>query len=261
MQATLVIAPGHHSLRILNRATKREILFNLPSEMAQVDEMRRGFGGKLIVRGMVNASSSEIVLVDPRSNKLLDKFLCYLPSPSPDGRYIAFIKFYPLHFAGNIEDHYMIYDVAKDGKENRPSGLVNDMTNIGVPVYPFQIGNKVGDNVELPDGPVHHSVSAGFFWKPDSTQFLFADRLEPQNEFNLILVDIDRNGRITVRAARQPDDPFCSVLRDPQQNSSCNVLVRKVDFYPAPESALKIWFEIVNIQKVLSREFSLSQFK
>jgi len=261
VQATLVIAPGHHSLRILNRATKREILFNLPSEMAQVDEMRRGFGGKLIVRGMVNASSSEIVLVDPRSNKLLDKFLCYLPSPSPDGRYIAFIKFYPLHFAGNIEDHYMIYDVAKDGKENRPSGLVNDMTNIGVPVYPFQIGNKVGDNVELPDGPVHHSVSAGFFWKPDSTQFLFADRLEPQNEFNLILVDIDRNGRITVRAARQPDDPFCSVLRDPQQNSSCNVLVRKVDFYPAPKSALKIWFEIVNIQKVLSREFSLSQFK
>jgi len=261
VQATLVIAPEHHSLRILNRATKRESLFNLPFEMAQVDEIRRGFGGKLIVRGMVNGSGSEIVLVDPRSNKLLDKFLCYLPSPSPDGRYIAFTKFYPLHFAGNIEDHYMLYDVAKDSKENRPSGFVGDDKNVGVPVYPFQIGNKVGDNVELPDGPVHHGVSAGFFWKPDSKQFLFADRLEPQNEFSLILVDINRNGRITVRTAQQPDDPFCSVLKDPQQKLSCNVLVRKVDFHPAPESALKIWFEIVNIQKVLSREFSLSQFK
>jgi hypothetical protein len=172
-----VIGSEHHSLRILNRATKRQILFDLPYEMAQVDEIRRAFSGKLIVRGI------------------------------------------------------------------------------------FQIGNKEGDNVELPGGPVRHSVSAGFFWKPDSTQFLFADRLEPQNEFNLILVDIDRNGRVTVRAARQPDDPFCSVLRDPQQKLSCNVLVRKVEFYTAPESALKIWFEIVNIQQVLSGEFSLSQFK
>jgi hypothetical protein len=261
VQATLVIAPEHYSLRILNRAIKQQDQFNLPFEMVQVDEIRRGFGGKLIVRGMVNASGSEIVLVDPRSNKLLDKFLCSLPSTSPDGSYIAFIKFRPLHFAGNIEDHYMLYDVAKDSKENRPPGLVDDPINVGVPVYPFQIGNKQGDNVELPDGPVHASVSAGFFWKPDSTQFLFADRLELQNEFNLILVDIDRNGRITVRAARQPDDPFCSGLRDPQQKLSCNILVRKVDFYPTPESALKIWFEIVNIQKVLSREFSLSQFK
>jgi hypothetical protein len=262
VQATLVIGPEHHSLRILNGATKRQILFDLPFEMAQVDEIRRGFGGKLIVRGMVNGSGSEIVLVDPRSNKLLDKFLCGLPSPSPDGRrYIAFIKFYPLHFAGNIEDHYMLYDVAKDSKENRPSGFVGDWINVGVPVYPFQIGNKQGDNVELPDGPIHHGVSSGFFWKPDSTQFLFADRLEPQNESSLILVDIDRNGRITVRTARQPDDPFCSVPRDPQQKLSCNILVRKVEFHPAPESALKIWFEIVNIQQVLSGEFSLSQFK
>jgi len=261
VQATLVIAPEHHSLRFLNRATKRESLFNLPFEMAQVDEIRRGFGGKLIVRGMVNGSGSEIVLLDPRSNKLLDKFLCYLPSPSPDGRYIAFVKFSPLHFAGNTEDHYMVYDMAKDSKENRPSTFVDDRINVGVPVYPFQIGNKQGDNVELPDGPVHHSVSAGFFWKPDSTQFLFADRLEPQDEFNLILVGIDRNGRITVRTVRQPDDPFCSLLSDPQQKLSCNVLVRKVEFHPAPESALKIWFEIVNIQQVLSREFSLSQFK
>jgi len=261
VQATLVIAPEHHSLRILNRATKRQILFNLPFEMAQVDEIRRGFGGKLIVRGMVNGSGSEIVLVDPRSNKLVDKFLCYLPSPSPDGRYIAFIKFYPMHFAGNTEDHYMLYDLSKGSKENRPSGFVGDDKNVGAPIYPLQIGNKVGDNVELSNGFVHHAASAGFFWKPDSTQLVFADRLESENEISLILVDIDVNRRITIRTVEQPDDPLCSLLKDPQQKLSCNLLVRKVDFHSAPESALTIWFEIVNIQKVLSYEFRLSQFK
>src|SRR6266436_6096668 len=104
----LVSGPEHHSPRILNGATKRDFLFALPIAMDLAEEMRRGFGGKLIVRGMVNGSGSEIVLLDPRSNKLLDKFLCYLPSPSPDGRYIAFVKFSPLHFAGNTEDHYMV---------------------------------------------------------------------------------------------------------------------------------------------------------
>jgi hypothetical protein len=261
LQVTLVVAAEHNSLKVLNPTTKREILVNLPFEMAQVDEIRGGLGGRLVVRGMVNASGSEIVIVDPRSNKLVDKFLCYLPSPSPDGRYIAFIKFYPMHFAGNTEDHYMLYDLSKGSKENRPSGFVGDDKNVGAPIYPLQIGNKVGDNVELSNGFVHHAASAGFFWKPDSTQLVFADRLESENEISLILVDIDVNRRITIRTVEQPDDPLCSLLKDPQQKLSCNLLVRKVDFHSAPESALTIWFEIVNIQKVLSYEFRLSQFK
>lgn len=259
LRATLVVGPERDSLRVLNRTTGREVQIDLPFEMAQVDEIRPGIGSKLIVRGMVNGSGSEVVLIDTRSDKLADKFLGYLPSLSPDGRHIVFIKFYPMHFSGSTEAHYMLYDLAKDSKGNRPTGgIAADDKNVGIPVYPPQIGNKAGDNVELTSSFVHNSASAGFFWKPDSTAFFFADRLEPENEITLVLADVARGGKITLKTARQPDEKFCSVFKDPQQKLSCNVIVRKAEF---SANRLTVWYEIVNIQKIVTQEYSLSQFK
>lgn len=260
VQVTLVVGRERNSLRILERATTAQKLVPLPEEMAQADEIRKVIKNKLLVRGMVNGSGSEIVVIDLASARVIDKFLCYQPSVSPDGHYIAFVKFYPAHFAGNTEDHYMLYDLDKKSEENRPTGVPgDDWKNVGSNVYPIGIGNRVGDNVELPEGHLHESRS-GFYWNSNGREFLFADQVNSSNEIDLVLVDIRADRKITVRTAQQGTEQVCSMLKEPDTTRSCSLLVRKVDFHAMPEPAFTVIFEVVALQKLVTFEYKSSQF-
>lgn len=260
-EATLVVGPDGKSLTILDLSTKEKKTLQLPQELAQVDEIRGGIDERLVVRGMVNGSSSEIIVIDRVEAKLIDKFLCYLPNISPRGDYVAFIKFYPSHFAEGTEDHYMLYDLRKKASDNRPIGIApDDWQNVGVGLYPIGIGNKPGDNVGVQNG-VRHESASGFFWDSDGRELFFADRISSGSEINLVLVDIGSGGMVGVRTAQQDTGQLCSVLEDPKSASSCSLLVRKVEFQMTPTPTFTVTFEIVRLRKLIPLAFSSSRFR
>lgn len=147
----------------------------LPSEIVQVNQIAQGPKGKAIILGMVNGSVFEVVIVDLRSELVADQFLAYSPSVSPDGRFVAFVKFYPLHFVDGTDDHYLLYDVIKSPTENRSSGTPpTDHTNVGTQIFPS--GNNLsGDNIGINTLQQHHMAAQAFFWRYDSNQYVFLD--------------------------------------------------------------------------------------
>jgi hypothetical protein len=258
VQAALVTGQGASAVKIVDRSTKEEKLVALPVEMAQVNDMRRGGDNKLVVRGMVNGSGSEIAVIDLGSAKLVDKFVCYLPSMSRDGRYIAFVKFYPSHFAEGTDDHYMLYDIAKGAAENRPSGVpADDWKTVGKCVYPLGIANRDNDNIGVPKGSQHSSKSE-FFWNPDREEFLFADQADTVATITLVLVDVAPSGEVTVKTIAGTTE-LCSASTSGA--ATCSALVRKAEFLSAPEAAVTVTFENVSNQQTRTVEYKSSQFQ
>jgi len=262
VEVTLMVGHEGDSLRIRNLRTKARGTVPLPQELAQVDEIRAGRNGKLVVRGMVNGSGSEIVVIDTKSASVIDKFLCYLPSISPDGEYIAFIKFYPLHFSEGTDDHYMLYDLDKMPSENRPADVPpDDWENVGVAFYPIGVANEPRDNVRIAEDSRHEGASR-LFWISNGKELLFADRAPAsEGEIDLVLADIGMRGDVTIRIARQHAEPLCSTLKDPKRARSCSLLVRKVEFHPDPAPSFAITFLVVDLRKLVSLDLSLSQFR
>lgn len=256
IEATLIVGRQYDSLKVVHLATKSGKSVDLPFEMAQVDEIRRVADEKLLVRGMVNGSGSEIVIIDLKTTKQIDKFLCYRPSVSPTGNYVAFIKFYPAHFAEGTEDHYMLYDLSKKPEDNRPKSVPrDDWANIGKGVYPTGVANTAADNIERPKGSQHQSLS-GFFWNSNGKQFLFADRVNFREEINLVLVDIEQSGSLKIRTAQQDVDELCSKFGKP-----CLPFVRKVEFRSPSEPAFSVTFEIVNLHRLKAVQVNSDQFR
>jgi len=254
VEVTLVTVDGRRVLRIAERETRSERTVLLPKDMAQVDTIG-AYGNKLVVFGMVNGTVWEVAVVDWTVGKLVDGFICYGPSLSSSGRYIAFIKFSPPHVPGNFEDHYMLYDTGRDPGANRPPGVASDdRREVGRSVFPRGVGNQPGDNAGVPPG-TEHVARSDFFWVPSSEQFLFADRIGSSGSLNLVFVDISSSGNVTVKTLEQPIRELC---REPQNDiPRCNLLMRKVNFNEAGFSA--VW-EVVETRQLRTVQYSFSQF-
>jgi hypothetical protein len=93
---------------------------DLPDEFAQVDQIQKGPDDKAIVLGRATGLVSEVAIIDIRKRSLLDHFWAYQPKSSPNGRWIAFVKFFPAHGAYLPEDQYRLYDLTRTPQENRP---------------------------------------------------------------------------------------------------------------------------------------------
>jgi hypothetical protein len=261
VEIRLVTGRERHLLEFRKAPAKVGKRVALPIEMVQVDELRRGVNNKLVVRGMVNASGSQVAIFDLGSSNLIDKFFCYLPRISPDGHYVAFIKFYPAHFAGKTESHFMVYDLGKTPWENRPAGIpATDDWNVGKSVYPVGMGNRPGDNTELPNRPVHASVSAGVFWNASGKQFLLADRLDPGEVIDLVLVEIGPDGEFSVKTVQQALQELCSTMPGQEKAVPCSVLVRDVEF-KSPRGPFVVRFQIVGTAVLKALEYRYSQFR
>lgn len=195
------------AVEITNGARPAETV-QLPSEIVQVNEIFAGPNGKAVVVGMVNGSVFEVVILGNSPPAVADTFLAYAPAVSPDGRFIAFAKFYPAHFTEGTGDHYLLYDVLKDAPGNRAAGIpASDRTNVGQPIYP-RIPNHDGDNTGLSRAE-HHMISQSFFWQSDSTRYAFAD--DRDGEWNAFVVAVAK-GNPEARSVTISRADFCAPM-------------------------------------------------
>ncbi len=148
----------------------------------------RRYADRLIVFGWI-AHGSQVVIINLDNSTIGDSFLADKPVISPDGRFIAFVKWFPPHLTlgPDREDHEMLYDMTKSALGNRPTGVApNDDINVGLDVYPGN-GNKDGDNYHVPE-PLVHRVASWPFWSPDSRKLVFA--VEVQSSLKLVFVQV-----------------------------------------------------------------------
>lgn len=259
VQVTLIVGKEQNSLAIRTVATGKDTSIELPYEMAQVDEISRVIGDKLAVLGMVNGSGSEVVIIDLKTVKLIDRFACYSPAISSSGRYIAFIKIYPAHFAEGIEDHYMLYSLDLSPAENRPQGVGADNWLIaGRCLYPMNCKNEPGDNNGIPERSAHLSRSS-FFWNPVKEEFFFADQVDSGGPITLVLVSIGANGKAALRTIEQPTESLCP--KEAMGARACSLLVRKLVFHAGAEPTIDAVFEAVAVRQLRTLVYKYSQFQ
>jgi hypothetical protein len=207
---------------IEDKAGQNSGKIDLPSEIVQVNEIRAVQKNKAVVVGMVNGSVFEVAILDTRSITIADSFLAYAPSVSPDGRFIAFVKFYPAHFVDGTDDHYLLYDLSRSARENRlAGGDVSDHTDVGTPSWP-KTANRPGDNTGIPPLQQHHMTAQAFFWRSDSERYAFAD--DHAGDLDLVVVSPSQ-GVSDASKVRIPRGEICATLR----SESCQVTLSSAE--------------------------------
>jgi hypothetical protein len=170
---SLVGKPTALGLKLVGNGSGERLL-SLPATLVQVDSLSWFGDDRLTVLGMANSSISAIVVVDVHQAKVIDYFLGLDPVISPDGRYIAFVRFYPSHGIESAEDRVRIYDLAQSASSNRPvksPGAAPSM-EVGRPVYPLLPDEAARFNTDRPEEDAYHRIS-DFEWSSDSRSFAF----------------------------------------------------------------------------------------
>jgi hypothetical protein len=198
----------------------------LPPEIFRIQQIQR-YVDRIIVVGDVGASVSQVMIISVNNGAVSDSFLAYNPAISPDGRFIAFVKWFPPHFTSDTDDHQMLYDMTKTPIQNRPAAAaVDDSVDVGLNVYPGN-GNKDGDNVHVPER-LAHTFPGLDFWSPDSTELVFAD--QTQSSLKLVLVKVSGPNAGTVPTAFVMPLDHTSVCAAPLSNSRCEAYLDQVKF-------------------------------
>lgn len=121
---------------IITRPGKRPVSVSIPNEVVQINSIIRASGNQVALIGMSNGSVYDVVLIDVLQNRIVDQFLAFRPAPSPDGRFIAFIKFYPPHgyspdfYPAGPSDFVMIYDTTLGPSGNRQASKLTISSSI-----------------------------------------------------------------------------------------------------------------------------------
>ena len=164
--------------------------FAMPATPWDISSAAAATKGKAIVvlpsqdGGDGRFGASKVFVLGSRSGTLLDSFGCEMPSLSPDGRFLAFIAYYPQHFAADdlTSNFVMLYDLKEGPGQNRGRRridfpLENDPSRqVGAQLYPLSLPRipQVGSEEAL---RANHSVF-DITWSPDSTKFAFFDEAE-----------------------------------------------------------------------------------
>ena len=209
----------------------------LPDEFTQLTSARFYRPDRLVISGMVNGDVSEVIVIDSNKGSVVDHFLCYSPAISRNGRYLAFVKFYPAHGVSSVEDHYMLYDVQLSPEQNRPLGTVGHLGLVGRAVFPAGIANRQGDNVDLSNGPAHRMASDGFFWNAQSTSMVFTDQF--RGEYYVVVVKIV-DGAFTSDSISIPKQWICPDV------TPCVEHPARVDFGTSLAPSIDVVFRGVN---------------
>lgn len=224
--AEAVITPDHIYVRAKYESSKVET--ELPAEVGQVNRLFRDVQARIVVSAMVNGSSSEVLIID-RSGRIADRFLCYLPSVSPDGHYVAYIKFYPSHFAEGTTDKYMLYNLGKTPSENRnPITSLSEWISVGRTVFPPGTDNLPGDNTNQQEFDTHACASE-LFWSPDSRRIAFLER--ESIGYELVQASLESDGRVSTSELPVSTSAICNSANGTDLDSSqCHLLMRSVGF-------------------------------
>jgi hypothetical protein len=222
------LVKSDHLELVIERPGLRPVSVRLPDEFAQLNRIVPVPRNEAVLIGMASGEVYEVVIVDTVNCRIVDHFWCYEPDVSPNGRLIAFIKYYPPHFVPDVTDIVMIYDVTRRAAGNRPSSpdMVPDV-DVGMRAYPPGT-NTPDDNVGtgVRDVMLNSVTSERFFWTSDSSKFLFANehvveahqatepnkneqsrvRVSNKVELSLVLVSIELSSekpKITVFPVRE----------------------------------------------------------
>jgi hypothetical protein len=225
---------------------QHEIL--LPDQMAQVDEILKVSAGRALVLGWANGDLSAAAVLEINTASLGDFFYAYHPTVSPNGRYIAFVKFYPPHGYDDTsgpEDHYMLYDLAQTALQNRPKGVATSRQDVvGTTVYPPNIGNRFGDNMRIPQGEEHSAAMQTFYWGPDSSRFLFADKF--QGALMLMMTRVNGpGGHPGVATVEIPEAELCGKT----YMKACNLQLATAEFDTKPAEGVTVSFFAVGMDR------------
>ena len=237
---------------ILNKRGQAAVRLAVPSEVAQVDKVEFVAINKVALLGSVNGDVNAVVVVDLRSRKIIDKFYCYAPALSPDKRFLAYIKFFPAHFVQGASDVYLVYDFQKSPAENRTMGVsMNDIQNVGQPIYPRESKNQTGDNTDRPDSEIHMLESGALFWAPEQDRLVFADRF--QGRLSLIMASFSKSGSAEVKERELKKSDVC-LSTDTEQ---CSFAVTSVQF--SNEGRLKLKLRPYDARFPVKGEIELSE--
>jgi Tol biopolymer transport system component len=190
-----------------------------------------------------------------------DKFYAGFPSISPDGHYVAFLKWAPTHLSSdlNLQDHYMLYDLTKDSRQNRPKEVsIGDLETVGKCFYPVGTANMPGDNLHATPGSEHFARSL-LFWSPDSSQLVFADQVGSNSVLNIVLASIHSEADVGIISTEQSIEDLC-ITRDGKK-VMCPVLMRKATFVAGNAPRIDAIFELVKVQVLRTRSYSISEFR
>lgn len=160
--------------------------------------------GRLVVFG--DMGGTEVYIVDPTKASVLDSFMAYRPVMSPNQRWIAFIKFYPLHGVQG-SDEIMLYDLSKTPAQNRPDGDVKETIDVGNLIFPPGHQNFPGSNVVTPSDNRIIRYVMQLSWASNSHAILFEDRAE--SDPGIALVTIDQNGAASAFRHTLSDTETC----------------------------------------------------
>jgi hypothetical protein len=166
-------------------------LGGLPSSISGIAEVCPLSDGRLVVFG--DYGGTAVYIAERTKPSVVDSFAAYHPVISPDQRWIAYVKAYPLHGVEG-SDEYMIYDLTKTPAQNRPDGDANNSTDVGRVVFPPGHENFPGSNTQLPEDQRHLGGNR-LYWSSDSRAILFEDRTA--SDRGIVLVTLDEKGTPT----------------------------------------------------------------
>ncbi len=214
--------------------------YPLPIDMAQASQVIFSPSNKVTVIGMYSGDISEVAIFNLTTMTVTDHFLCYSPAPSPNGRYIAFTRFYPPH-AEDAEDQYMVYDSEISSSRNRPyASAPDDRTDVGLPVFPLFEHMTPRNNLMVSSTEAHFMAASTFFWTDDSRSFLFADHFH--QSISLVFVKLVEGDHTSV--ATIPTEQLGVCQGRPKAQDPCWVRLTSVKFGgPAISSHILLQFQ------------------
>jgi hypothetical protein len=165
---------------IVRRPGKPEQHIPIEMHIGSITTIARVAPNRLVAKLTSTQPYAGIAIIELSSGKILDSFACYDPTISPDGRFLAYKKFYAPHFQDdpdNYSDFVMTYDLRKTRAENmdfrrlRGNSRERDADTVGTLVYPR--------NCTLQPYSADKSVNITYnfpsflVWSPDSTKLIF----------------------------------------------------------------------------------------
>jgi hypothetical protein len=173
---------------VADRARERRRRFTISDGPSQVDQIHILANDRAAILGRYQSNVDMVLIMDLNTGGTLDKWLCFDPAVSPGATFIAYRKVFPLHFTEGVSSVYLVYQTGSSPAENRAKGTgLDDITNVGVPVYPAGSTNVSGDNVNVDEAVRHEMASRGFFWG-DDVRVAFADRVGAVN--SIVVIDL-----------------------------------------------------------------------
>ena len=161
--------------------------FRLPGVQSEIHEVCHIPGDRLIVFGA--HAGYTVSVVELGSGEVVDSFVSYSPTMSPDGRWLAMRAFYPPQTEVPVSEQYTVYDLSATAQANRHGSTPYTSEIAGEPIYPLTHGGEPMIAMDVPDSARHEFRSASFYWSADSRYLTFADGVG--KSLSILLVSVN----------------------------------------------------------------------